>query len=90
MQGTFPTPLRLGGSAGYKPESKSGYSDALIRVSNEGSNQVVYLFLEWQNFSVEEYEKTRAQNVPKKRVEQSKLVEITQHQKKVLRAKNSR
>ena len=59
-----------------------------MRASNEGSNQVVYLFLEWQNFSVEEYEKTRAQNVPKTKVDGAKLVEIAQHQKKVLRVKN--
>jgi hypothetical protein len=91
-QGTFPTPLRLAGvpSAGYKPKSKSGYSDALIRVSNEGRNQVVYLFLEWQNFSVEEYEKTRAQNVPKTKVDSPKLVEIVQHQKKLSGSTNRR
>jgi hypothetical protein len=40
------------------------------------------LFLEWQNFSVEEYEKTRAQNVPKTKVDDSKLVEIAQVRKK--------
>jgi hypothetical protein len=54
-----------------------------MRASNEGSNQV-----EWQSFSVEEYEKTRAQNVPKTKVEQSKVVEIVRHQKKVLGVKN--
>jgi hypothetical protein len=32
----------------------------------------------------------RAQNVPKTKVDGAKLVEIAQHQKKVLRAKNSR
>ena len=77
-------------SAGYKPKSNSGYSDALIRVSNEGRNQVVYLFLEWQNFSVEEYEKTRAQNVPKTKVEQSKLVEIAQVGKRLSSAQKIR
>ena len=59
-----------------------------MRASNEGSYQVVYLFLEWQNFSVEEYEKTRAQNVPKTKVDESKVVEIARHQKKVLGMKN--
>jgi hypothetical protein len=37
---------------------------------------------------VEEYEKTRAQNVPKTKVDESKVVEIAQYQKKVLGAKN--
>jgi hypothetical protein len=77
-------------SAGYKPKSNSGYSDALMRASNEGSNQVVYLFLEWQSFIVEEYEKTRAQNVPKTKVEQSKLVEIAQVRKRLSSAQEIR
>ena len=91
-QGTFPTPLRLAGvpSAGYKPKSNSGYSDALIRASNEGRNQVVYLFLERQSFSVEEYEQRRAQNVPKTKVDESKLVEIAQVRKRLLSAQKIR
>jgi hypothetical protein len=37
---------------------------------------------------VEEYEKTRAQNVPKTKEDESKVVEIARHQKKVLGMKN--
>jgi hypothetical protein len=48
------------------------------------------LFLERQSFSVEEYEKTRAQNVPKTKAEGSKVVEIARYQKKLSGATNRR